>query len=79
MISYRSIANRDDKKFHQRCRKELGAYLYKQIVSSASLAFQEAYKNEPNEIKKENAARRAANLVYYHALKNKKAHDNGKK
>lgn len=75
MISYREISNRDDKKFHRLCRKELGIKLYNQVASIASLHFQEAYKNEPNELKKENSARRAANLVYCHALKLKKKRD----
>lgn len=67
MVSYNDVADKADRLFHNRCRRELGIAKYNQLVPLASLAFQEGLK-EPNENKRINTARRAANMVFTREL-----------
>ena len=66
-VTYNDIADGLDKLFHARCRRELGMHHYMRLVPMAKLAFQEGFK-EPNENKRLNVARRAANMIFTRAL-----------
>lgn len=68
-ITYNDLATREDRQFHVRCRRELGKQHYIRLVPMVKLAFQEGMK-EPNPNKRENTARRMANLVFTMALGN---------
>lgn len=68
MITYNEIATREDKHFISSARRTLGKRKFESLIPRARSAFREAYINEPNENKKENVARRAANLVYTKAI-----------
>ena len=68
MITYSSIALKDDKIFMSIARKVLRSD-FDMVVDDASSAFQSAYHSESNSLHKANAARRAANLVILGALK----------
>ena len=62
MITYNSVALKDDKLFVNVARKVLGS-MFDGCIAEAREAFQSAYNNESNELHRVNAARRAANLV----------------
>lgn len=66
-ITYSDIATRADKNFHARCKRELGIDHYMALVPLAKLAFEEGLK-EPSELKRNNTAKRMANLVFAKAL-----------
>lgn len=68
MISYSSIANKDDKAFLSVAKRVLRQD-YDLAISDAREAFQVAYREESNKLHKVNAARRAANLVILDCLK----------
>lgn len=68
MITYSSIALKDDKAFINIAKQVLRGG-FDLAISDASEAFQSAYSSEPNKLKRVNAARRAANLVILEALK----------
>lgn len=70
MTTYNDIATREDKQFHARARSTLGNRKYMELVPLARKAFEEGMK-EPNEVKRENTARRMANLVYTKAMADK--------
>lgn len=67
-ITYNSIASRQDKLFHKRCRQQLGIKLYMQLVPNAEKAFKKGYREEKNINKRINVARRMANMVFTQAL-----------
>lgn len=67
MITYSDIATKDDKAFHRVARKALCNDYYA-AVEEASEAFKKAYKSSCDN-KRENAARREANLVIVRWLK----------
>lgn len=69
MITYKQISTREDRLFLMKCKQMLGVRKFNELVPSARLAFELAYKNETNEVKRENSARRAVNLVYTNAVK----------
>lgn len=66
-ITFKSIASREDRIFHKRCRQQLGIRLYMKLVPFASLEFQRGLKH-PNVNKKINTARRFSNMVFTKAL-----------
>lgn len=68
MLTYNSIASKDDKKYLTVAKRVLGQS-FMEVSKDAEIAFHEAADAEPNELKKPNAARRAANLVYLAAMK----------
>ena len=70
MTTYSQIATKQDKQFHARARAILGHHKYMELVPLARAAFEEGMK-EPNENKRENTARRMANLVYTKAMAEK--------
>ncbi len=69
-VTYNEISDHLDKLFHSRCKRELGMHHYMRLVPMAKLAFQEGLK-EPNETKRLNVARRAANMIFTRALTKK--------
>ena len=71
MITYNDIATREDRQFQQKARRILGNRKYMELVPLARKAFEEGMK-EPNEVKRENTARRMANMVYTKAMADKK-------
>ena len=71
MISYNDIATREDKLFLSNARRTLGKHKFESLIPKVKVFFREAYNNEPNENKKENVARRAANMIYTSAMKEK--------
>lgn len=66
-ITYNDIADKADRQFQAKCRRILGKSHYMRLVPMASLAFQEGLK-ELNPNKRENTARRMANLIFSMAL-----------
>ncbi len=68
MITYKSVATKEDQLFLANCRRVLGHHEFNSLVPKVRKAFQEAYKNEPNVNKKVNVARRAANIIYTDAV-----------
>jgi len=70
MTTYNEIATTADRRFQAMCRRELGEDLYITLVTIASKEFQKGLK-EPNENKRENTARRMANMVFTKALMKK--------
>ena len=64
MVTYNQIATKQDKIFLSNARRTLGKIKFESLIPKVKIAFREAYNNEPNENKKENVARRAANMVY---------------
>jgi hypothetical protein len=68
MITYNSVALKDDQLFIGVAKRALRGE-FELVVHDARGAFQQAYSNEPNPLRKVNAARRAANLVILAALK----------
>lgn len=71
MVTYNDIATKEDKQFHNRARITLGNSKYMSLIPLARKAFEEGMK-EPNEVKRENTARRMANLVFTKAMVDKK-------
>ena len=71
MVTYKSIATKEDQLFLSNCRRILGHHKFNSLVPSVRHAFQTAYRNEPNENKKVNVARRAANMIYTKAVSDK--------
>ena len=71
MITYNDIASREDKLFLSNARRTLGKRKFESLIPRVRVVFREAYNNEPNENKKENVARRAANMIYTKAMDNK--------
>lgn len=69
-LTYKEIATPADIQFQARCRRILGKSHYMRLVPMAKIAFQEGLK-EPNPNKRENTARRMANLIFTMALLNK--------
>ena len=72
MLTYNEIASKEDKAFLSRARITLGRSKFDSLIPSVKIAFKTAYKNEPNENKKINVARRAANTIYTKAMADKK-------
>lgn len=70
MTTYNEIATIYDRQFQQKMRRELGSRHYMRLVPMAKIAFEQGLKH-PNPNKRENTARRMANLVFCMALKNK--------
>lgn len=76
MITYNQIATREDKLFHQRIRKALvnklgfdrGMVKYNQLAAVAKVEFNAALV-EVDEVKRNNHARKKANLVFVRELK----------
>mgnify|MGYP007046326286 CR=1 FL=1 len=68
--SYKDIATKEDKAFHARARAVLGNHKYMQLSIEAKKQFEKGMR-EPNEIKRENIARRLSNLVYTKAMADK--------
>lgn len=66
-FTYSEIARKDDKEYIKTVRKILGPS-FQEVIKEAEIAFHEAADAQPSEIKKPNAARRAANLVYLRAI-----------
>lgn len=66
-FTYSEIARKDDKQFVGVVKKILGQS-FQEVTKEAEIAFHEAADAQPSEIKKPNAARRAANLVYLRAI-----------
>lgn len=71
MITYNDIATREDKIFLSNARRTLGKHKFESLIPKVKVVFREAYNNEPNENKKENVARRAANMIYTKAINEK--------
>ena len=71
MITYNDIATREDRTFLSNARRSLGKRKFESLIPKVKLAFREAYNNETNVNKKENVARRAANMVYTKAMGDK--------
>ena len=71
MITYNKIASREDRNFLSNARRTLGKRKFESLIPRVKVVFREAYNNEPNENKKANVARRAANLIYTKAIKDK--------
>lgn len=71
MIKYNDIATREDRTFLSGARRSLGNRKFESLIPKVKIAFREAYNNEPNENKKANVARRAANMIYTKAIKDK--------
>ena len=71
MITYNKIASREDRIFLSNARRTLGNRKFESLIPRVKIAFREAYNNEPNENKKPNVARRAANMVYTKAINEK--------
>ena len=71
MITYNSIADRDDKAFISKARRALGRSKFDSLIPEVRAAFKLAYDNEPNKNKKPSVAKRAANMVYTSAINNK--------
>lgn len=76
MITYNSIATKEDKLFHQQIKKALfkalgvdrGMAKYNQLVTVAKIEFNAALV-EVEEVRRNNHARRQANLVFVRELK----------
>lgn len=76
MITYNSIATKEDKLFHTKIKRALFKYLgvdrgmakYNQLVTVAKIEFNAALV-EVDEVKRNNHARRQANLVFVRELK----------
>lgn len=71
MIKYNDIATKQDKDFLSNCRRKLGVNKFNSLVPKVRTAFRTAYNNEPNVNKKNNVARRAANMIYTQAMMDK--------
>ena len=71
MITYNQIASREDRIFLSNARRTLGNRKFESLIPRVKIVFREAYNNEPNENKKPNVARRAANMVYTKAINEK--------
>ena len=71
MISYNDIATREDRTFLSNCRRRLGKRKFESLIPAVKTAFRDAYNNEPNINKKENVAKRAANMIYSKAMTDK--------
>jgi hypothetical protein len=71
MITYNDIATREDKIFLSNARRSLGKHKFESLIPKVKVVFREAYNDEPNENKKENIARRAANMIYTTAINEK--------
>ena len=71
-MKYNDIATKQDKVFLSNARRSLGKQKFESLISRVKVAFREAYNNESNENKKENVARRAANMVYTMAMNEKR-------
>ena len=69
MTAYNDIATSQDRGFLARCKLKLGNEEFNRLAQIASEAFQAAYKAEPAEHRKNNAARRAANIIFTRAMK----------
>ena len=67
MITYNDIADHNDRKRHRKIKLQLGKDKYFQLVPIAKLMFQQALK-EPDELKRNNAARKAYNMVFTIAI-----------
>lgn len=70
MTTYSQIATQQDRQFQARARSILGHHKYMELVPLARAAFEKGMK-EPNPNKRENTARRLANLVYTEAMARK--------
>ena len=71
MLKYNDIATREDKKFLSDCRRKLGKRKFESLIPKVKIAFRQAYDNEINVNKKNNVAKRAANLIYVKAMTDK--------
>jgi len=69
-MKYNDIATREDRNFQWKCKRELGVHHYNRLIPKAAEAFRQGLRH-PNQNKRENTARRLANLVFTNALLNK--------
>lgn len=67
MTTYSQIATQQDKNFQAKAKATLGHHKYMELVPEARAAFEKGMK-EPNKNKRENTARRMANLVFSKAM-----------
>ena len=69
MVTYDAIATKDDKQFKRACFYHIPKWLRREVADDCKEAFAEAYAAELCDIKKPNAAKRAANLVMMKAAR----------
>ena len=77
MDKFNDIATKEDRAFHSKIRKALNRTLgpfqgnkkYTQLISVANVAFRTAYDECICEIKRNNYARKAANLIFTREIK----------
>ena len=63
MSTYNAIATDLDRKHISNAKRQLGMARFKELVPVAEKAFKKAW-SESSELKRENNARRAANLIF---------------
>jgi len=63
MITYDEVATNEDRRFKRACFAHIPKWLREEVVEQCKEAFQAAYANETCQIKRDNAAKRAANFI----------------